>query len=105
MVDEAMAMARAQEQDRVLVLARAGRDVGVIGIVASRVQQEFYKPTVVIGIEDKLGKGSCRSVTGFSIVRRPAPLRAVAGAVRRTRDGRRAQCEGRQHRSIAAAAQ
>jgi single-stranded-DNA-specific exonuclease len=51
--------------------------VGVIGIVASRVQQEFYKPTVVIGIEDKLGKGSCRSVTGFSIVdalRHCAPL-------------------------------
>ena len=68
MVDEAMAMARAQEQDRVLVLAREGWHVGVIGIVASRVQQEFYKPTVVIGIEDKLGKGSCRSVTGFSIV-------------------------------------
>ncbi len=68
MVDEAMAMARAQVQDRVLVLAREGWHVGVIGIVASRVQQEFYKPTVVIGIEDKLGKGSCRSVTGFSIV-------------------------------------
>ena len=76
-VDEAMAMARAQERDRVLVLARDGWHVGVIGIVASRVQQEFYKPTVVIGIEDKLGKGSCRSVTGFSIVdalRHCAPL-------------------------------
>jgi single-stranded-DNA-specific exonuclease len=77
MLDEAMAMARAQEQDRVLVLAREGWHVGVIGIVASRVQQEFYKPTIVIGIEDKLGKGSCRSVTGFSIVdalRQCAPL-------------------------------
>jgi single-stranded-DNA-specific exonuclease len=68
MVDDAMAMARAQEQDRVLVLAKEGWHVGVIGIVASRVQQEFYKPTVVIGIENKLGKGSCRSITGFSIV-------------------------------------
>jgi single-stranded-DNA-specific exonuclease len=77
MVDEAMGLARAQEQDRVLVLAKEGWHVGVIGIVASRVQQEFYKPTVVIGIEDKLGKGSCRSVTGFSIVdalRHCAPL-------------------------------
>ncbi len=68
MVEEAMAMARTQELDRVLVLAKEGWHVGVIGIVASRVQQEFYKPTVVIGIEDKLGKGSCRSITGFSIV-------------------------------------
>jgi len=68
MVEEAMAMARAQERDRVLVLAKKGWHVGVIGIVASRIQQEFYKPTIAIGIEDKLGKGSCRSVTGFSIV-------------------------------------
>jgi single-stranded-DNA-specific exonuclease len=76
-LEEAMAMARAQELDRVLVLAKEGWHVGVIGIVASRVQQEFYKPTVVIGIEDKLGKGSCRSITGFSIVdalRHCAPL-------------------------------
>ncbi|HVM62966.1 MAG TPA: single-stranded-DNA-specific exonuclease RecJ [Verrucomicrobiae bacterium] len=68
MVEEAMAMARAREGDRVLVLAKEGWHVGVIGIVASRVQQEFYKPTVVIGIEENLGKGSCRSVIGFSIV-------------------------------------
>jgi single-stranded-DNA-specific exonuclease len=67
-VDEAIAMARTHESDRVLVLAKDGWHVGVIGIVASRVQQEFHKPTVVIGIEDGMGKGSCRSVGGFSIV-------------------------------------
>ena len=68
MVGEAMALARAQGSDRVLVLAREGWHVGVIGIVASRVLQEFYKPTVVIGVEEGMGKGSCRSVSGFSIV-------------------------------------
>jgi len=67
-VDEALAMARAHESDRVLVLAKDGWHVGVIGIVASRVLQEFHKPTVVIGIEDGMGKGSCRSMGGFSIV-------------------------------------
>jgi len=67
-VDEAMAMARTHESDRVLVLAKDDWHVGVIGIVASRVQQEFHKPTVVIGINDNMGKGSCRSVEGFSIV-------------------------------------
>jgi single-stranded-DNA-specific exonuclease len=78
MVGEAMALARAQESDRVLVLAKEGWHVGVIGIVASRVLQEFYKPTVVIGVEEEMGKGSCRSVAGFSIVealsRMPAGL-------------------------------
>ncbi len=67
-VEEAMAIARTQDQDRVIVLAGKGWHVGVIGIVASRIQQEFYKPTIVISVEDEMGKGSCRSVAGFSIV-------------------------------------
>ncbi|HXI83633.1 MAG TPA: single-stranded-DNA-specific exonuclease RecJ [Verrucomicrobiae bacterium] len=66
--EEAIAMARVHSGDRVLVLAREGWHVGVIGIVASRVMQAFHRPTVVIGIEDGMGKGSCRSVSGFSIV-------------------------------------
>ena len=77
LVEEALAQAREQEGDRVLVLAREGWHVGVIGIVASRIQQEFYRPTVVIGIENGVGKGSSRSIAGFSIVAafgRCAPL-------------------------------
>jgi single-stranded-DNA-specific exonuclease len=66
--EEAIAMARAHSGDRVLVLAKEGWHVGVIGIVASRVLQAFHRPTVVIGIEEGMGKGSCRSVSGFSIV-------------------------------------
>lgn len=66
--EEAIAMARVNSGDRVLVLAKEGWHVGVIGIVASRVLQAFHRPTVVIGIEEGMGKGSCRSVSGFSIV-------------------------------------
>jgi single-stranded-DNA-specific exonuclease len=64
-VEAAIAQAREFAGDRVLVLADDSWHVGVIGIVASRVTQEFYRPTVVIG---KGGKGSCRSISGFSIV-------------------------------------
>lgn len=64
-VEQAMEQAAQYRDDRVLVLADESWHVGVIGIVASRVMQEFYRPTVVIG---KDGKGSCRSVSGFSIV-------------------------------------
>ena len=67
-VAEALAQARAHEHagpSQVLVLANPDWHPGVIGIVASRVVQQFYRPTVVIGAE---GKGSCRSVAGFSIV-------------------------------------
>lgn len=59
------ALEQVNERDRVLVLADAGWHPGVIGIVASRVMQQFYRPVVVIGQD---GKGSCRSVTGFSMV-------------------------------------
>jgi single-stranded-DNA-specific exonuclease len=64
-VEQVLAQAEKCREDRVLVLADDKWHVGVIGIVASRVMQEFYRPTVVIG---KDGKGSCRSISGFSIV-------------------------------------
>jgi single-stranded-DNA-specific exonuclease len=63
--EQAQAMAREFESDRILVLSNSDWHTGVIGIVASRIMQQFYRPTVIIG---KDGKGSCRSVTGFSIV-------------------------------------
>ena len=64
-VREALAQARECADDRVLVLTNPDWHPGVIGIVASKVVQQFYRPTVVIGAD---GKGSCRSVAGFSMV-------------------------------------
>ena len=61
----AAALQKVNMNDRVLVVEDAGWHPGVIGIVASRIVQQFYRPTVVIGQD---GKGSCRSITGFSIV-------------------------------------
>ena len=53
------------EKARVLVLAGEDWHPGVIGIVASRIVDRYYRPTVVIGIKDGIGKGSCRSIKGF----------------------------------------
>ncbi len=52
-----------------LVLAREGWHPGVIGIVASRVVETFARPTVMIGIDGNVGKGSARSVPGFNLHR------------------------------------
>ena len=40
---------------------------GVIGIVASRLVGEFYKPVIVIATDDKMGHGSARSIPNFHI--------------------------------------
>lgn len=58
---------RHEEQDGVLVAVGAGWHVGVIGIAASRLVETYYRPSLVIGIHDGVGKGSCRSIAGFNI--------------------------------------
>lgn len=40
---------------------------GVIGIVASRILELMHRPVLVITKRDGVGKGSCRSIPGFSI--------------------------------------
>ncbi|MFH0881570.1 MAG: single-stranded-DNA-specific exonuclease RecJ [bacterium] len=54
-------------RDYALVLARESWHGGVIGIVASRLIERYYRPTVMISIEDGVGKGSARSIPGFDI--------------------------------------
>jgi single-stranded-DNA-specific exonuclease len=57
------------ESDRSIVLAQRGWHVGVIGIVASRVQRMHHRPTFIIGINDEgMGKGSGRSIDGCSLI-------------------------------------
>jgi single-stranded-DNA-specific exonuclease len=41
--------------------------IGVVGIVASRVLREFYRPTIIIGGEGTEWRGSGRSITGFDL--------------------------------------
>jgi len=40
---------------------------GVIGIVASKLTESFFKPTILVGFEDGIGKGSGRSIPGFDL--------------------------------------
>lgn len=51
----------------VLVIAGESWHKGVIGIVASRLTERFYKPTVLISYDGGTGHGSCRSIEGFNI--------------------------------------
>ncbi len=51
----------------VLVVSGAGWHPGVIGIVAARLVSKYGKPAVVITTDGETGKGSCRSIPGFSV--------------------------------------
>lgn len=48
---------------------------GVVGIVASRLKESSNRPAIVIGIEDGVGKGSGRSVSGIDL---GAPIQRLA---------------------------
>lgn len=61
-----------------LVVTGEGWHPGVIGIVASRLVQRFYRPAVVVSIFEGRARGSCRSIEGFDMV---AALSACAGSL------------------------
>ncbi len=55
------------ERDKVIVLASESFHKGVIGIVAARLAQTHYRPTVLIALENGAGKGSARSIPAFNL--------------------------------------
>ena len=55
------------KNDPVLVLSGKNWHEGVIGIIASRIKEKYNKPAILISLNEKFGKGSARSITGFDI--------------------------------------
>ncbi len=57
------------ESAAAIVVGATGWHPGVLGIVAARIQRRFYRPTIVVGFDTMgAGKGSGRSIEGFSLV-------------------------------------
>lgn len=52
---------------RVIVLAGENWHPGVVGIVASRIADRFYRPAILISLDGKLAKGSGRSIERFHL--------------------------------------
>lgn len=51
----------------ILVVWGESWHVGVVGIVASRLTERFYRPSIVLSLKEGVLKGSARSIDGFSI--------------------------------------
>ncbi|MBQ8047928.1 MAG: single-stranded-DNA-specific exonuclease RecJ [Prevotella sp.] len=56
-----------QRHQSAIVLYDEGWKKGVIGIVASRLTEIYFRPTVVLTRDGDLATGSARSVTGFDV--------------------------------------
>jgi single-stranded-DNA-specific exonuclease len=53
--------------DPVIILSGNNWHEGIIGIVAARLKDKFNKPTIIISIENNIGKASARSIIGFDM--------------------------------------
>ncbi len=70
MTEEAIEMAKSTpgiEDHRSVVIFNEAWHKGVIGIVASRLTELYYRPAVVLTNSDGIATGSARSVSGFDV--------------------------------------
>lgn len=63
----AQIMTNERQEDRVIIAAGENWHEGVIGIVASRLVEKFYRPVIIINWEGDRGKGSGRSIKDFDL--------------------------------------
>jgi single-stranded-DNA-specific exonuclease len=53
---------------KILIVAHESYQQGVIGLVAGKLVEEYYRPSIVISKGEKYSKASARSITGFNII-------------------------------------
>ncbi|RFU62764.1 single-stranded-DNA-specific exonuclease RecJ [Bacillus sp. V59.32b] len=67
------------DENGVLVVGKEGWNPGIIGIVASKLVERFYRPTIVLSYDTEKGlaKGSARSIEGFDMFRNLSTCRDI----------------------------
>lgn len=53
---------------KILIVANESYAEGIIGLIAGRLVETFYRPAIVISLGDGKSKGSVRSISGFNII-------------------------------------
>ena len=53
--------------DMAIIISDDNWHQGVIGVVASRLASEFYRPVIIIAIDGEVGHGSARSIPNFHL--------------------------------------
>ncbi|MCM3663877.1 single-stranded-DNA-specific exonuclease RecJ [Mesobacillus subterraneus] len=67
------------EDNRVLIVGKEGWNAGVIGIVASKLVEKYYRPAIVLSFDKEKGlaKGSARSIAGFDLFKNLSTCRNI----------------------------
>jgi len=53
---------------KILIVGHESYEEGVIGLVAGRLVEAFYRPSIVLSLGEKVSKASVRSISGFNII-------------------------------------
>ncbi len=67
-VVHAKGIARGLKTDGILFISHKSYEQGVIGLVAGKLVEGFYRPSIVVSEGEVYSKASARSITGFNIV-------------------------------------
>ena len=86
----------------VLVVAGEGWHRGVIGIVASKLVDAYYRPAIVLSIDHGEAHGSCRSIPGFDVLAALESCAPMLQPLRRAQAGGRPAAGGGRHRGVPA---
>ena len=55
-------------KEGIIILAHEEYHEGVIGLAASKLVEEFYRPAIVLSKKGEISKASARSISGFNII-------------------------------------
>jgi single-stranded-DNA-specific exonuclease len=74
LLEAALATARGEAAEQVksaplVFVASDHYRAGIVGLVAGRLAEEFYRPSVAVEQGEAVSRGSCRSIPGFHIAR------------------------------------
>lgn len=56
------------EADGLIMISDESYDQGVIGLIASKLVEEFYRPSIAVSVGRDISKGSARSIPGVNII-------------------------------------
>lgn len=59
---------KADIKDKLLFFADKKYLPGIIGLIAGKLTEKYYKPSVIIAIDKEISKGSCRSIPEINII-------------------------------------